>query len=93
MTLPAAGTGICGQIWANPQGVWFEFAETRHELFLRTAGRVMTLPYSGRCKGRFFAPLESLSATEQLRNHYKEEWDKSKVTVPGNCGKKRSTSR
>ncbi len=63
MTLPAAGTGICGQIWANPQGVWFEFAEMRRELFLRTAGRVMTLPYSG----RFLLPLESLAATEQLQ--------------------------
>ena len=55
MTLPAAGTGIGGQIRANPQGVWFEFAEMRRELFLRTAGRVMTLPYSGCCKERFFA--------------------------------------
>ena len=45
MTLPAAGTGICGQIWANPQGVWFELAEMQCEMFLRTAGRVMTLPY------------------------------------------------
>ena len=67
MTLPAAGTGICGQIWANPQGAWFEFAEMRHELFLRTAGRVMPLPYSGRCKVRFLLPLKSLAATEQLR--------------------------
>ena len=47
MTLPAVGAGICGQIWANPQGVWYEFAEMRRELFLRTAGRVMTLPYNG----------------------------------------------
>ena len=53
MTLPAAGTGICGQLWANPQGVWFEFAEMRYELLLRTAGRVMTLPYSGCCKEQF----------------------------------------
>ena len=53
MTLPAAGIGIYKQIWANPQGVWFEFAEMRHELFLRTAGRVMTLPYSGCCKEQF----------------------------------------
>ena len=61
MTLPAAGTGICGQIWANPQGVWFEFAEMRRELFLRTAGRVMTLPYSGRfcCLSRVWLRLNS----------------------------------
>ena len=45
MTLPAAGTWDFQPFWANPQGVRFEFAETWYNLFLHTAGRVMTLPY------------------------------------------------
>ena len=45
MTLPAAGTRDFQPFWANPQGVRFEFAETWYDLFLRTAGRVMPLPY------------------------------------------------
>ena len=45
MTLPAAGTWDFQPFWANPQGVRFEFAGTWYNLFLHTAGRVMTLPY------------------------------------------------
>ena len=45
MTLPAVGTRFYEQIWAKPQGVWSEFAETQRDMFLRAAGRVMTLPY------------------------------------------------
>ena len=45
MTLPAAGTCDFQPFWANPQGVRFKFAETWYNLFLHTAGRVMTLPY------------------------------------------------
>ena len=53
MTLPAAGTCFHEQIWANPQGVRFDFAETWRDLFLRTAGRVMTLPYGRGGKLKF----------------------------------------
>ena len=45
MTLPAAGTWDFQPFWANLQGVRFEFAGTWYNLFLHTAGRVMTLPY------------------------------------------------
>ena len=61
MTLPAAGTSIGKQIWANPQEVWLEFAEIRHKLFLHTAGRVMTLPYGG-FQGAGSQPSDSISA-------------------------------
>ena len=50
MPLPAAGTGIYKQFRANPQGVRLEFAEMQCKMFLRSAGRVMTLPYGGCCK-------------------------------------------
>ena len=46
MTLPAAGTGFIHNM-GESAGSLLEFAEMRHKLFLRTAGRVMTLPYSG----------------------------------------------
>ena len=45
MTLPAAGTWDFQPFWAKSQGVRFKFAETWYNLFLHTAGRVMTLPY------------------------------------------------
>ena len=54
-SLPAAGTWDFQPFWANPQGVRFEFAEAWYELFLHTAGRVMTLPYGWYGKRKFTA--------------------------------------
>ena len=53
MTLPAAGTCDFQPFGANPQGVRFKFAETWYNLFLHTAGRVMTLPYGWCVKQKF----------------------------------------
>ena len=45
---------IFKQIRANPQEALLVFAEIQYKLFLRTAGRVMTLPYIWECAGRSF---------------------------------------
>ena len=45
MTLPAAGTHFTNNLGRIRGGVRFEVAETWYNLFLHTAGRVMTLPY------------------------------------------------
>ena len=80
MTHPAVGTCDFQLFWANPQGVSFEFAEAWYNLYLRTAGRVMTLPYGcgaknwkfteHRCRGRVY-PARQVGATEQNRQNEK----------------------
>ena len=42
---PGGKHPIFKQIQANPQKVWFVFAEALYQMSLRTVGRVMTLPY------------------------------------------------
>ena len=63
MTLPAAGTCDFQPFWANTRGVCLEFAEMQYKMFLRSAGRVMTLPYGcGTVNGNLSHPLASRDA-------------------------------
>ena len=88
MTLPAAGTGFIHNM-GESAGSLLEFAEMRHKLFLRTAGRVMTLPYSGRCEEQSFCCF-SKALLRYVDKHFDYIIGAKNVKISSAKGRRRS---
>ena len=59
MTLPAERNSILHRISANSSQTPYGFAQICLQIPVPAAGRVMTLPYSGRKRKRLFSNLPS----------------------------------